>query len=226
MKKSPLVLFLLLAAGAAFPISVTLEQAESLYQQNKPAEAKPLLEAALSEDPTDEKIYLWLGVTYRQLEDLDKAIAVLKRGLAIAADYKAEFYWNIGLVYFSQKQFTFADNMFTSAIATDRKYTDAYKDRAQARMKLENYDGALADYTLFLQLAPQDPQRPQIEALIALLTKTLEARANKQKEEEARQKALMNDVLNSLNNASEDTKNLSVESLQIKHDAEDVDIKD
>jgi hypothetical protein len=53
-----------------------------------------------------------------------------------------------------------------------------------------------------------------------------DAIAQKKKDEEARQKALMNEVLNSLNNASEDTKNLSVEALQFKKDTEDVDIKD
>ena len=36
----------------------------------------------------------------------------------------------------------------------------------------------------------------------------------------------MNDVLNSLNNAGEDTKNLSVDSIKGRTDPVDVDIKD
>ncbi len=41
-----------------------------------------------------------------------------------------------------------------------------------------------------------------------------------------RQKALLNEVLNSLNNASDDAQNVRVENLQVSDDVEDVDIED
>jgi len=79
---------------------------------------------------------------------------------------------------------------------------------------------------VFLQLQPQDPQRPRIEEVIRLLTQIKQAKLKQQEDEVARQKALMNDVLSSLNNAGDDTKNLSVESIKAKNDPVSVDIKD
>jgi hypothetical protein len=93
-------------------------------------------------------------------------------------------------------------------------------------MKLEKYEDALADYQLFLQLAPQDPQRPQIEKVVALLQDHLAKQAALAQADADRQKALMNDVLNSLTNASDDALNLRVENLKINDTPEDVDIQD
>jgi hypothetical protein len=45
-------------------------------------------------------------------------------------------------------------------------------------------------------------------------------------EELARQKALLNEVLNSLQNASEDTRNLSAGSEDIQEQYDEVDIED
>jgi tetratricopeptide (TPR) repeat protein len=217
---------LLLAAAFAFPASVFLEKGEALFVANKPQDARPLLEGALDEDPGNEKIYLYLGIVYQQLGDLEKAIEVLKRGLNLAAEYKDLFYYNIGNDFFSRKEYTFAEEMYTNAVTANRKLAEGYLNRANARLQLEGYDGALSDYTLFLQLKPQDPQRPRIEEVIRLLRQTLDEKDKKRLEELARQKALMNDVLNSLNNAGEDAKNLSVVSIKAKDDPMDVDIKD
>jgi tetratricopeptide (TPR) repeat protein len=226
MRKALSILSFLLCIAAAFPASQIRQKAEELYASNKPAEARPLLEEAINEDSTDPTLYLYLGITNYQLSDNEKAIAVFKRGLSIAKDNKAVFFYNIGNCYFQEGQFTFAEEMYTSAIAANSSYALAFRNRANSRMDLENYDGAASDYTIYLQIDPQAPERPEIEAILAALRKMQDAIAQKKKDEEARQKALMNEVLNSLNNASEDTKNLSVESLQFKKETEDVDIKD
>jgi phage/plasmid primase-like uncharacterized protein len=59
-----------------------------------------------------------------------------------------------------------------------------------------------------------------------LIRLALDDEAKKRTEEQARQAALMNEVMNALNNAGEGTTNLSVESIQVKQDPLDVDIKD
>ncbi len=226
MRKVVLALSCLLSASLALADSQITQKAKELYAKNQLTEAKPLLEQAISESPADTDLYLQLGMVNQIQKNYDKAIEVLKRGLLIAKDNKAEFYYDIGNNYWLLGKFSIAEEMYTSAIASDSSYSLAYLDRANVRMELENYDGAAADYTIYLQLKPQDPQRPQIEALLAALRKMQDAIAQKKRDEEAKQKALMNDVLNSLNNASTDTKNLSVESLQFKKDTEDVDIED
>jgi len=217
---------LLLAAVFAFPGSVFLEKGEALFIANKPQEARPLLEGALDEDPGNERIYLYLGIVYQQLGDLQRAIEVLKRGLNVAAEYKDVLYYNIGNDFFARKEYTFAEEMYTSAVSANRNLAEGYLNRANARLQLEGYEGAIADYTLYLQLKPQDPQRPKIEEVVRLLRQALDEKEKKHLDELARQKALMNDVLNSLNNAGEDAKNLSVVSIKAKDDPMDVDIKD
>ncbi|MGO9412717.1 MAG: tetratricopeptide repeat protein [Spirochaetia bacterium] len=220
------ILVILLAGLPAFSASNFFEKGEALFIQNQPREAEPLLESALNDDPSNEKVYLYLGIVYQQLGDLDKAIDVLKRGLSISASYKDLMYYNIGNDMFARKDYALAEQMYSQALDVNKNLAEGYLNRAQARMQLQSYDGAVNDYTVFLQLQPQDPQRPKIEELIRLLGQMKEAKQKAQEDELARQKALMNDVMSSLNNAGDDTKNLSVESIKAKNDPVNVDIKD
>jgi len=224
---------LLLASAALFGASEFFDKGQALFVQNKPQDARPLLESALNDDPANEKVYLYLGIIYQQLGATQQAIDILKRGLSVATAYRELFYYNIGNGLFLRKDFALAEEMYTSAIAANKSLPDSYLNRANTRMQLQNLDGALADYTLFLQLAPQDPQRPSIEKLIALLRKAqddklaaAQAEQAKKEAELARQKALMNEVLNSLNNAGDSTQNLSVDSINGQTQPVDVDIKD
>lgn len=216
----------LLAAGSLPAASALFEKASRLYADNKPAEARPLLEEALIEDPANETIYLYLGIVYQQLGDPDKAITVLKRGLNIATEHKDLFNYNLGNNFFVRGEFTFAEESYTAAVAANRTMGLGYLNRANSRMKLEKWDGALADYELFLQLAPQDPQRPQVEQVVRLLREHLAQQAALAQAEADRQKALLADVLNSLTNASDDARNLRLENLEISDEVEEVDIED
>jgi tetratricopeptide (TPR) repeat protein len=226
MKRFALALALILVGTGVFGSSDFFDKGEALYVQNKPQDARPLLESSLNDDPSNEKAYLYLGIIYQQLGDPQKAIDILTRGLTVAASYKDLFYFNMGNDFFSRKEFAFAEDMYNNALAVNKGLSDGYLNRANSRLQLAKYDGALADYTLFLQLAPQDPQRANIEKVIALLRKALDDKEKARLAEIAKQQALMNDVLNSLNNAGGSTKNLSVESINGQTDPVTVDIKD
>jgi tetratricopeptide (TPR) repeat protein len=217
---------LFLAALAVFGASIFFEKGEALFVQNKPQDARPLLENALNDDPSNEKIYLYLGIIYQQLGDPQKAIDVLKKGLNVATAFKDLFYYNMGNDFFSRKEYAFAEDSYNSALSANHNLAEAYLNRANSRLQLQNYAGALADYTLFLQMKPQDPQRPNIEKVMALIRGVQDDIEKARQAELAKQQALMNDVLNSLNNAGEDTKNLSVESIKGQNDPVSVDIKD
>jgi tetratricopeptide (TPR) repeat protein len=228
MRTAPLLVavFLLVVAIPLPAASALFEKGSALFVQNKPAEARPLLEEALAEDPANETAYLYLGIVYQQLGDPERAITILKRGLAVATLHKDLFLYNIGNNFFSRGEFTFAEESYTAAVAANRTMPEGYLNRANSRMKLEKWEDALADYQLFLQLAPQDPQRPQVEQIVALLQAHLAKQAALAQAEADRQKALLADVLNSLTNASDDALNLRVENLQVSDDVEDVDIED
>ncbi|HUI71548.1 MAG TPA: tetratricopeptide repeat protein [Spirochaetia bacterium] len=216
----------LLAGLPAFGASSLFEKGEALFVQNQPGDAAPLLESALTDDPSNEKVYLYLGIAYQQLGELDKAIDVLKRGLTVSTSFKDLMYYNIGNDLFARKDYAQAEQMYTKALGENQNLAEGYLNRANSRLQLQSYDAAVNDYTIFLQLQPQDPQRPQIEQVMRLLRQMKEAKLKQQEEEVARQKALMNDVMNSLNNAGDDAKNLSVESIKAKNDPVNVDIKD
>ena len=217
-----LALFVLLPIAGASAASF-LEQGETALRDNQPDRAKALFEASVNQNPGDEKALLYLGVSELQLGDLSSAADTFKKGLSVATTTKDIFYYNIGNVYFMQSQNTLAEGMYSQAINANPNLSDAYLNRANARMRLENYDGAAADYTVYLSLRPNAPQRPEIEQLLGLLRQAKAEVAQqaalavqKKKEEAARQQALLNSVLQSLNNASNSTTNLQAGTAAIQ----------
>jgi tetratricopeptide (TPR) repeat protein len=206
--------------------SSALQEGERLFLDNKPMEALPHLEQALNENPADEKIYLYLGIVYEQINDPERAVQIMRRGLNIASTYKHLLYYNIGNNFFRQEEYTLAEQMYSKAIVAQNGFADSFLNRANARLQLESYGNARDDYIQYLRLAPDSPQKEQIEKLIALLAGFLEAQERQRQEELAKQEALLQEVLNSLNNASEDTRNLAAESEDIEEEYEEIDISD
>jgi tetratricopeptide (TPR) repeat protein len=215
---------LLLAAVSPAVFGATLlEQGEDALRQNQPDRAQALLQAAVSQDSTNEQAFLFLGVADLQLGKLSDALTVLKQGLSVASQYADSMYFNIGNIYFMQGQNTLAEGMYGKAIQANPNMADAYLNRANARMRLQSYDGAVQDYTVYLTLKPDAPQQATIQQLIALLNQKKaeiaqqQQLADQQKQaEEARQKALLNDVMQSLGNASNETKNLQAGTAPIQ----------
>jgi len=225
-KHFALALVLLLASAYAFAASPFFDKGEQLFVQNKPREAQPLLESALGEDPANEKAYLYLGIIYQQLGDAQKAIETLKKGIAVATTFRDLFFYNMGNDYYARKEYAQAEESYTSAISANKDLAEAWINRANDRMQLQNLGGAIADYTVFLQLKPQDARRPDIEKLMALVRQAQDDQEKARLAEKARQQALMDEALKSLNNAGDATKNLSVDTIKGQTDPVSVDIKD
>jgi tetratricopeptide (TPR) repeat protein len=210
---------------AALLSLTSLQQGEQLFLENKPREALPHLEKALYENPQEEKIYLYLGIVYEQLGDSEKSIQILKRGLNVSQGYTDLFYYNLGNNHFRRQEFTVAEQMYSNALQANGAMEVAYLNRANARLELEEYQDARQDYIDYLRLDPDSPQRGNIEKLIALLGQLIEEMERKRLEELERQKALLNEVLDTLKNASEDTRNLSAGSEEIQEEYEEIDIE-
>ncbi len=226
--KPKVILSILILSVSILPSfsSSYLEEGEKLFLENKPKQSAPLLEAALNEDPTNEKIYLYLGMVYDQLGEIDKSTKIMRRGLNVATSVKDLLYYNMGNNFFRKKQFSLAEDMYSEAIKINKEIPEAYLNRANARLKQNKFKEAVSDYIIYLRLKPESPQRDKIEKLINILNGIIAEEEKKREEELAKQKALMNEVLNSLKNASEDTKNLSAGSEKIQQDYEDIDIQD
>jgi len=55
-----------------------------LYLDNNVKDAIPYFERALLEEPRNEKIYLFLANSYEVLNELQKSVEILEKGLRIA----------------------------------------------------------------------------------------------------------------------------------------------
>jgi len=208
-----------------------LEQGQDLFLQNKPREAAALLENALQDDPGNDRIYLYLGICYEQLGQHDLAINVLTRGLNVPGADRSLFYYDIGNNYLAMKQNDKAAEMYSEAIDLNRSFPAPFLNRANVRVQTKQYEAAISDYVTYLGLKPDDPQQSSIEKMISLLKGEVDAEQQrvaeakkKQAEEEARRKAVLDSVLNSLNTASSDTKNLSGGNAQLENKSEPLDI--
>ena len=118
------------------------------------------------------------------------------------------------------------EEMYNGALSANKDLAEGHLNRANARLQLQNFNGAFADYTAFLQLRPQDPQRPNIEKVMALLRQAQDDLEKARLAEIAMQQALLKDALNGLNNAGDNTTNLSVDTIKGQTDPVNVDIKD
>ena len=224
--KAPVMLVLLALSAAMAAALSPLEEGEKLFAANEPLKARALFEEALRTDPGNPRVYSHLAIVYEQLGDSDRAIAILRRGLPVAGELKAAFYYGMGTNYERRGEKGQAEKMYSEAIALDQAYGKAWLNRANVRVALQGYEGAIADYTMYLRLEPQSRQRADVQKMIDLLSASLAKKESAERERLARERALMDQVLDALRNASEDAQNLSTKSDKILEEKEEeIDIK-
>ena len=246
---------LLLIVSATVSASPLLKRGEELYMQNRPEEAAAVLEAALEQQPRNERIYLYLGIVYEQLGRHERAAEILRKGLEVDGTYRGLIYFNLGNNYLAAGSPDLAGEMYTQAIRSDGSLAEAYLNRANLRVRTEQYSGAVDDYTVYLTLAPSTPQRDEIRRMISLLRDIIEEervrieeqerrareeaeqqrvaeerrRAEEQRrreEEEQRRRALLDSVLESLGGSSGETRSLGGGAEDIDEYEDKFDIAD
>jgi tetratricopeptide (TPR) repeat protein len=127
---------------------------------------------------------------------------------------------------FDQGDYARAELMYTQAISLDSALGDAYLNRANTRLRTAQYPEAIGDYVVYLRLTPESPQRPQIERVMAELKDMLAQEEKTRQDAAAKQKALMDDVLSALKNASSDAKNVGADSEKVQVDFQASNIED
>jgi len=192
------------------------DRGQGLFMQNNPAQAVGFLERALAEDPANTLIYLYLGVTYEQLNRADDAIAIYRRILPRAGNLSANVANNLGNVYFQRGNTDEAERFFTQAIDFNAVYPQAFLGRANTRIKSGNFQNAIADYEKYLSLEPNASQRVFIEQLVNIVQSEIAAEEMRRAiiTEEARRLAeerqrLLDSVSASLQSAADASQGLS-----------------
>lgn len=231
LKTGLLLTALLWVALPAASQTSPLERGKELFLNDRMEEARPFLETALNQYPRNEDIYLYLATVYESLDRPGDASAVLQRGVEHAGEHLDVMYFNLGNNMFKQGKHVVALEMYTKALGENPDMSEAYLNRANTALRLEEYAWAVDDYETYLNLDPNSSQRESIGQVVAALRGILEERRQKaleeerkRREEEARRKALLNQVLNSLENASDSTTNLSAESEEVEKVEEEADI--
>ncbi|MDR1429346.1 MAG: tetratricopeptide repeat protein [Spirochaetaceae bacterium] len=220
MKKAAFIglgLYFVLAAEI-FPQN-SFSRGEELFLADKPGEALPLLEAAVSEDAAHVRAALYLGMAYMQLNRNDEAIAAFRKILPRSGNQSALVAFNLGNVYFIKGESVFAEQFYTQAVQQDPSYAPAWLNRANARIKNGSLADAVSDYEQYLVLEPRSPKRASIESLMSLIRnefRTEEERrlaAEREAAEAAgRRQRLLEEVAASLQAAAEESRGLSAGS--------------
>jgi tetratricopeptide (TPR) repeat protein len=202
------------------------------FMDNNPESAISWFELALKSDSGNNNIYNYLGISYEQVGENRKAIEAYKRGLPYSGELKSAFYTNIANNLVIQGDFNGAIDYYSQAVDLDNN-SDALRNRAGEYLRKQLYDDALNDYKRYLTLESTPYQETEIRKVISLLELKIDTLARtqlederKKLEEEARQRELLSQVLNSLSSVGDDTTNLSAGTETVEDYDTDFDIVD
>lgn len=228
-----LILLLLIVATTAIAQVSPLERGEELFLNNEMEAARPFLETALQQDPSDERIYLYLSTVYENTGNNQRAIEVLQQGVRHASEFLPIIYYNIGNNLYKENMHALAYEMYSKALEVDPAMSDGYLNRANTALRLENFESAIDDYGIYLRLQPNSAQRAEIEDVLSIISAIVQAQRQKAVEEERlirleeeRKRALLDQVRSSLQNASQDTTNFSTQTEEVERVDENADIVD
>jgi len=209
------------------------KQGIDLFMDNKPVEAVPFLENALQQNPADTDLYMYLASCYEQLGNYEAALQTYRDALENTKTRKADFYYNMGNTLQQLGRYQDALESYGDAIERDRNLARAYLNRANVFVREFDFSRALADYRVYLSLNPNSPQRENIEKMISLLSEKIVAaekarleEERRRQEEERRRQELLEQVLNSLEESGEETRNISAGTGEVKEYDQDFDIID
>lgn len=160
-------------------------EGEALFRQNRPEEAIPLLYQASVQEGSDPRVFIYLGLCYQQVGKNADAVSTFIRGTSVPGTNKKILYFNAGNVYFAQESFSEAVTMYTRSLETDTAFAPAYLHRANAHVRLENFEQAVDDYRMYLTLDPASWQSDSIRKLVALLSDEIQTQKERALREEA-----------------------------------------
>jgi tetratricopeptide (TPR) repeat protein len=208
-------------------------RADELLLYNKPAEALPLYQAAVEQNPQDPDLYLNLGYVYELLGQPGKAVQLYQKGSTIARIDRDRFLVAMARNLHKMERFSEADEQYSRALEYNPTNYAVYLNRGNTRVRLNEYQKAINDYSAYLSLEREPSQETQVRQMITLLRGILEqekaqalADEQRRKEEEARQQALLDSVLSSLDDVTKDTQSISAGAEQIEEREVEIDLID
>ena len=140
-------------------------EAEKLRIQDKTNTAIDKLRNAIALDDDNPQAWCLLGGIYNEL-NLDDAVTCYQKTIELNPNYYLA-YRGLGNYYLKKKQYSLADNYYTKAIDINAyRFGPIYKNRAIARLQLNNNLGAKEDLLKYIEQIPNAPDKKNIEDAI------------------------------------------------------------
>lgn len=151
------------------------EAALFYFRANKPHDAIELFEAALENPDVEKSAYVYLGVSYFQIGEYQRAFDVCKKGLTVSGTDKKILALNAGNAAFAMGSYAAAEEYYRRALLEDGNYIPAVLNLSNTLVEEGKYSEAIGFYEKFLTIADEDnPQRPNVEEILRKLKVELE----------------------------------------------------
>jgi tetratricopeptide (TPR) repeat protein len=136
--------------------------------QQKPEAASTYAEIAASRPDTDA--WHWIGESARALASGDVNTAVTASNRAVEIDAGNKYgYFQRGLVLSNQRSYQPAAEAFTRVLEIDGSFAYGHYYAALAFYQVRSLVAATNHFERFLELAPEAPERVQVEGILAAL---------------------------------------------------------
>jgi TPR repeat/Tetratricopeptide repeat len=143
-------------------------EAEKLHQQNKVKDAMEKLLKAVKLDNENPQAWCLLAGAYNEL-NLEEAVGCYERTIELNPKYYLA-YRGLGNYYLKKKDYSLAESFYTKAIDINPyRFGPIYKNRAVARLQLNNSSGANEDLLKYLEQTPNAADRRNIEYALSQL---------------------------------------------------------
>ena len=156
-------------------------EGEKLFKSNRPMEATLFLEDEIQNGTASSAAYNYLGLAYYQIGEYEKSVDAFAKGLKVPATNKKILSFNQGNSYYAMADYENAARCYSLALSADPKFSRALLNRANAYLMAQKYPETIADYERFIIMEPQDPQKPAIEELLALLKQEVARREEEER---------------------------------------------
>lgn len=155
------------------PIHQAVGEAYISSGKDNAMKAKDILEKAIKITPKKEKkdkrTYILLGDMYLTQNDGSKAVENYKR--AVDLDSSAVALVGIGKIFSYIRNYGEAELSFNNAIRIDPSYPVAYKELAELKYNLKQYDQAIEYWKKYMSMTEDSPENERRLATIIYLSK-------------------------------------------------------
>jgi enediyne biosynthesis protein E4 len=118
------------------------QQAQAAFQRGDFSAARDLLLHAVKESPSDPSLWFYLGASYSELREVNRAIAAFEQSRALDSR-KADTHFNLGLLYWRRGDLAKAKRAYRSGLRLEPGETTAQQNLGLLLMKTGQYQEAV-----------------------------------------------------------------------------------